>query len=67
MFGCLLLWIGAFLRLFRSRQSLLVENLALRQQVTVFKRQRRRPRLTPADKLCWVLLHRFLVFVENGS
>jgi len=33
MFGSLLLWIGAFLRLLRSRQSLLVENLALRQQV----------------------------------
>ena len=59
MFGCLLLWIGAFLRLFRSRQSLLVENLALRQQVAVFKRRRRRPRLTAADKLFWVLLHRF--------
>lgn len=59
MFRCWLLWIGVFLRLFRSRQSLLVENLALRQQVAVFKRQRRRPRLTAADKLFWVLLHRF--------
>jgi hypothetical protein len=40
-FGCLLFWIGAFLRLFRSRQNLLVENLALRQQVAMFKRQPR--------------------------
>ena len=59
MFSILRLWMGALIRLFRSRQSLLIENLALRQQLSVFKRQRRRPRLTGTDKLFWVLLHRF--------
>ena len=59
MFSVLRLWIGALVRLFRSRQSLLIENLVLRQQLAVFKRQRRRPRLTGTDKLFWVLLPRF--------
>jgi len=59
MFSVLRLWIGALIRLFRSRQSLLLENLVLRQQLAVFKRQHRRPRLTGTDKLFWVLLHRF--------
>jgi len=51
MFSILGLWVGVLVRLFRSRQSLLIENLALRQQLPVFKRQRRRPRLTGTDKL----------------
>jgi hypothetical protein len=38
---------------------LLIENLALRQQLAVFKRQHSRPRLTPSDKIFWVLLRRF--------
>ncbi len=59
MYGLLYLWLGVFLRLFRSRRSLLIENLALRQQLVVFKRKHSRPRLTAADKLFWVLLHRF--------
>jgi transposase InsO family protein len=57
MIGFLWLWAGAFMRLFRSRQILLIENLALRQQLAVFKRQHSRPRLTAADRLFWVLLH----------
>ena len=59
MFSILRLWVGVLLRLFRLRQSLLMENLALRQQLVVFKRQIRRPRLTGSDKLFWLLLHRF--------
>ena len=59
MYGLLYLWLGVFLRLFRSRRSLLIENLALRQQLAVFKRKHSRPRLTAADKLFWVFLHRF--------
>lgn len=47
------------LRFLRSRQSLVIENLALRQQLGVFKRQHSRPRLTPSDKIFWVLLRRF--------
>ena len=59
MFGLLLLWAGTLNRLFRSRQILLIENLALRQQLVVFKRQHPRPRLSAVDKVFWVLLHRF--------
>jgi hypothetical protein len=38
---------------------LLIENLALRQQLAVFKRQHSRPRLTPSDKIFWTFLRRF--------
>ena len=55
----LLLWLVAILRLFRSRQDLLVENLALRQQLSVFKRRNRPPKLAVLDKLFWVLARRF--------
>jgi len=41
--------------LFRSRLELMVENLALRQQLAVFKRHCR-PRLRPADRVFWVFL-----------
>jgi hypothetical protein len=56
MFDLLRLWPGFLLRFLRSRQSLLIDNLALRQQLAVFKRQHSRPRLTPSDKIFWVLL-----------
>jgi transposase InsO family protein len=59
MFRFLRLWFGAIVRLFHSRQDLLVENLALRQQLSVFKRRYRRPKLTVLDKLFWVLARRF--------
>ena len=59
MFRFLRLWLGAILRPFRSRQNLLVENFALRQQLSVFKRQNRRPKLVALDKLFWVMARRF--------
>jgi putative transposase len=59
MFGPLRLWAGVLVRLFHSRQILLIENLALRHQLAVFKRPCRRPRLAMLDKLFWVLLYRF--------
>jgi hypothetical protein len=46
-------------RSFRSRRDLLLENLALRQQLAVWKRRRPQPRLFAADKLFWVILRRF--------
>ena len=46
----------AFARVwFRSRLELMVENLALRQQLAVFKRKRSRPALRPADRAFWVV------------
>jgi hypothetical protein len=59
MFRFLLLWLGAILRVFRSRRDLLVESLALRQQLSVFKRRNRRPKLAVRDKLFWVLARGF--------
>jgi putative transposase len=52
------LCLGTIARLFCARRSLLLENLALRQQLTVFKRRHPRPRLTLVDKLFWVTARR---------
>jgi putative transposase len=55
MFSLLLLWIGALIRLFRSRGNLVLENLTLRQQLAVLKRRHPRPCLGLFDKLFWVI------------
>src|SRR6266581_3380208 len=52
------LFVGAILRLFCDRRRLLLENLALRQQLAALKRKHPRPRLTVFDKLFWVLARR---------
>jgi hypothetical protein len=45
--------------MFRSRAVLELENLALRHQIGVLQRTaRKRPRLTPSDRLLWVGLSR---------
>jgi putative transposase len=41
----------------RSRRDLLVENLALRQQLAT-PASRRRPVIRPADRTFWILLSR---------
>src|SRR5712664_4486732 len=53
------LLISVILRLFRARRTLLVENLALRQQLAALKRRRPRPRLTIFDRVFWVLARKF--------
>jgi len=48
-----------FLRLlFQTRANLLIENIALRQQLAVLKKDNPRPRLSQFDRFFWVLLHR---------
>jgi putative transposase len=54
-----------------SRRDLLLENLALRQQLITLNRKHSRPRVAISDKLFWVLLRRFwpgwkqaLIFVQ---
>src|SRR5580658_1361451 len=42
----------------RSRRCLLLENLALRQQLSVLARHRPRPRFSDVDRIFWVLLRR---------
>ena len=44
--------------LLRSRRDLVLENLALRQQLGVLKVKRPCPRLRAADRMLWVILHR---------
>lgn len=49
---------GAILLLFRARCGLLLENLALLQQLAALKRRHPKPRLTLSDKLFWVVARR---------
>ena len=59
MLAVLRLCAGILVRLFRSRRSLLIENLVLRQQLAVFKRHNSRPRLVVVKKVFWLFLRRF--------
>ena len=47
-----------FIRSLRSRRHLLLENLALRQQLAVLARRSPQPRFSAPDKLFWVVLRR---------
>src|SRR2546427_10934551 len=53
-------WLGILLRTFRSavrtRRELALENLALRQQLAVWKARQPRPRLTEMARIFWALL-----------
>ena len=48
----------AFVLFFRAmlvqRASLAIENLALRQQLAVYKQSVKRPKLRPRDRIFWV-------------
>ena len=56
LFGLLPVLAGQF---FRSRRDLMLESLALRQQLAVLMRRRPQPRFAISDKLFWVMLRRF--------
>jgi hypothetical protein len=58
MFRFVGLCFGMLGRLFRGRRSLLLENLALRQQLALLKRRHPRPSLSLFDKLFWVVARR---------
>ncbi len=45
----------AFTAIFKSRTSLVAENLCLRQQLIVLKRRQTRPQLRDADRRFWIL------------
>ena len=59
MFRFIVLCLGTLVRLLRARRSLLLENLALRQQLAVLKRRHPSPRIGLLDKLFWVAVRRF--------
>jgi putative transposase len=50
--------VASFAVFFRSRLDLSLEVLALRQQLVVLKRKRRRPVLSRLDRLFWIMLRR---------
>src|SRR6266481_2065409 len=52
------LFLGLFRRFFYSRHQLLLENLALRQQLLIWQRRKPRPRLARFDRLFWVVSRR---------
>src|SRR5215831_8803890 len=57
---CLLkLIFGGLVRSFRARRDLLLENLALRQQLAVLARRRTQPRFSICDRFLWITLLRF--------
>ena len=58
MFKWLRILLGALRSATRPRHELVLENLALRQQLAVFKQRYPRPRLKDPDRLFWVLLSR---------
>src|ERR1700687_4554484 len=59
MIDTFVLLAGAIFRLFHSRRRLLLENLALRQQLATLKRKHPRLRLSAFDRFFWVLARRF--------
>jgi hypothetical protein len=60
-------FLGWMVSAFRSREDLVLENLALHQQLLALHAQRPRRRLTALHKLFWVALRTFLVRVEEAS
>jgi len=58
MFACLRHLLGWVVSVCRSREELLLENLALRQQLQALHSKRPRPRLSSVDKLFWVVLRK---------
>src|ERR1039457_3524682 len=59
----MIVWLRHFLgwavSAFRSREDIILENLALRQQLLAFHARRPRRRLTASHKLFWVVLRKF--------
>ena len=46
--------------LFKSRRQLALENLALGQQLVMIKPSVKRPRVSPVDRLFWVLFSKYV-------
>jgi transposase len=56
MSAFLLGWFRLILLFTRGHQALVLENLALRQQLAVYKRHSKRPRLRRSDRMFWIVL-----------
>ncbi len=67
-------WLALGRAIVMPRMTLILENAALRQQLTVYQRTTKRPGLRPGDRIVWVLLrglwpdwHRALVIVKPAT
>ena len=60
MFALVLTVLQALLSACQSRSQLLLENLALRHQLSVLQRSAPKPRLKSSDRLLWLVLRRLL-------
>ena len=56
MSAFLLGWFRLIWLFTRGHQALVLENLALRQQLAVYKRHSKRPRLRRSDRMFWIAL-----------
>ena len=65
MFRLISLFLGAIGRLLNRGQTLLLENLALRQQVPVLKRNNPSPKLARCDRCFWIAVSRSPVQMKN--
>ena len=50
----------AFAPAFKSQHQLVLENLALQQQVTMLKRSVKRPRIAASDRWFWIVFSRYV-------
>jgi hypothetical protein len=58
MIGASITFISTLISALKRHRNLALENLALRQQLAVFKRRHPRPKLQPTDRLFWIWLSR---------
>jgi hypothetical protein len=58
MLNSLLLVLRFLMLVFSGHKRVALENAALRQQLAVFTRERKRPRLRNRDRLFWIALKR---------
>jgi putative transposase len=59
MLRTLRVFFGLMTRIASSRRNLLLENLALRQQLVVLRARNPQPKLTASDRFFWMILCRF--------
>src|SRR5215468_9650409 len=71
MLNALLLTFRLLVLVFSGHRQVALENIALRHQLAVFTREKKRPRLRDRDRLLWITLQRLwkdwrsaLVFVQ---
>jgi hypothetical protein len=57
--------LGWVFSVFRSREELLLENLALRQQLLALHAKRPRPLLSSVDRLVWVVLRQEAIISQD--